>query len=168
MGDRVNKYDLDRAFRERDVIFLSDQISNTDLGPEVREHLAGIIRDLLTGKTKFPKRRPPTSSSSKNTWKIALRILELRREGWQKLSAAVKQASAEFDCKERKAWECLKELREILRAVERRDEWQHMDWWERQDEERRREEERTEEERREEELHEEAMWEEALREEELL
>jgi hypothetical protein len=62
MADHVDKFDLDRALKERDLDFLSDQICNETLSQETRSHLAQIIRGLLTGKIKFPKRRPPAKN----------------------------------------------------------------------------------------------------------
>jgi len=161
MSDTVTKFDLDRALKQRDLVFLSDQISNENLSPEVRSHLAGIIRGLLTGEIKFPKHRP--QAKNKNTWKIALRVFELRRSGWNKLSGAVEQASVEFKCSTTKVWGCLRELRKVLREVERRNAFEELrwydDWLEEEREERRREEECQEEERREEEWRE--QWNEA-------
>jgi hypothetical protein len=153
MSDPVTKSDLDRALKQRDLIFLSDQISNENLNPEVRSHLGGIIRGLLRGEIKFPKHRP--QAKNKNTWKIALRVFELRRSGWHKMNAAVEQASTEFKCSTTKVWGCLRELRRVFREIDRWHAYEELrwydDWLEEEKEERRREEERQEEERREEE-----------------
>jgi hypothetical protein len=157
MSDLVTKFDLERALKQRDLIFLSDQISNESLSPEVRVHLAGIIRGLLTGEVKIPKHRPKTSHSTKKTWKIALRVVELRRSGWDKIGAAVKKAAEEFHCSETKVWGCLRQFREVLREIERDEPFNLYYEWRREEERReeRREEERREEERQEEERREE-------------
>ena len=168
MANAAAKFELDRAFRERDIGFLCDQISNDNLTPEVRKYLAQIIRGILTGEASFAKHRPKAKPSSKNTWKIGLRVLDLRRSGWPKLSAAVKQAATEFGCSDRKVYACLKDLRKVLRQIEN-DDW-YETWREEQREEERREERRREEEEEEERRHEEALeeerWQEALLEEE--
>ncbi len=150
--------DLDKALRERDLIFLSDQVANEDLSPEARIYLARIIRSVVTGEAKFPNHRPTNSPSKKNTWKIALRVIELRRSGWEKISAAVKKAAEEFDCSETKVWSCLRQLRKVFREVNDPYDYEPYDYWE--EEERRREAAREEEERLEE-----ARWEELLEEE---
>jgi hypothetical protein len=154
MSDPVTKFDLDRALKQRDLVFLSDQISNENLSPEVRSHLAGIIRGLLTGDVKIPNHRPTKSHSGKKTWKIALRVVELRRSGeWDKVGAAVRKVAEEFRCSETKVWGCLKQFRDYPRELEITEWHNWYDW--RQREEERREEERREEERREEERREE-------------
>lgn len=154
MANDVSKFDLDRALKQRDLVFLSDQVANEDLSPKVRSHLAGIIRGLLTGEIKIPNHRPPADSSKKNTWKIALRVFELRRSGWGKVSAAIKRASEEFGCSETKVWTCLRKFREVLRDSQLHHDW-YDHWREEQRLEKRQEEERREEERQEEERHEE-------------
>src|SRR4029079_6507702 len=111
------KFAIDRAFRERDIDFLCDQISNDRLAPTVRQYLAQIIRGILSGEVGFAKHRPKAKASSKNTWKIGLRVLALRRSGWPKLSAAVKQVASEFKCSDRKVYACLKDLRKILHQI---------------------------------------------------
>jgi hypothetical protein len=156
MAERVEKADLDRALRERDLVFLSDQVANEELDAETRSHLARIIRGLFTGETRFPKHRPRTSHSKKNTWKIALRVVELRRDGgWSKKNAAVKKVAEEFNCSDTKVWGCLRQFRKVLREID--DQYEPYDHWQEERhreegrEEERREEERQEEERREEE-----------------
>ncbi|MGH6748710.1 MAG: hypothetical protein ACRECI_05270 [Methyloceanibacter sp.] len=155
MADSVSKSDLDRALKQRDLVFLSDQVGNDDLSPKVRSHLAAIIRGLLTREIKIPNHRPPVDSSKKNTWKIALRVFELRRSGWDKMSAAIKQAQEEFKCSETKVWTSLRKFRGVLRASQLHlDNW-YDDWREERQREERREEEQREEERQEEERREE-------------
>jgi hypothetical protein len=54
----VKKEDVLEAVSDRDVEFLTDLIRMDNLEADIREHLADVIHDLLTGKRKFPRRRP--------------------------------------------------------------------------------------------------------------
>ena len=66
-GEWVEKSHIDAALSDRDPEFLTSLICTEGLGAEVKEHLVNVIFDLLTGKRKFPRRRPKKSSYSRKS-----------------------------------------------------------------------------------------------------
>src|SRR5262249_19690542 len=66
---------IEGAVRERDVGWLVHLIrQGNDLTPEVREYLACVIGDLLTGKRSFPSRRPKKKGLSTEKEVIAEKV----------------------------------------------------------------------------------------------
>src|SRR5262245_33249962 len=52
-GRRVKKSQIDDSVSERDPEFLANLICAEDLDAEVKEHLARVVFELLTGKKNF-------------------------------------------------------------------------------------------------------------------
>src|SRR5262249_49288352 len=105
MPRNLNKADVDSAVRERDFAYLCDLVRDMHLSAESREYLAQAIFDLLTGKAKRAAHRPAKESTRENGFAIAMRLFELREQGWLvnpdirlNREAAVKQVAAEFGC----------------------------------------------------------------------
>src|SRR5262249_33106736 len=98
----ITKHDIDEAVARRDLGFLTDQILNLDMEPEVREYLRSIVHGLLSGKRSFPNRRPRVPN--RQTVKIVRRVWDLQFDGCAKVTAAVNQVAAEFRCSERKVY----------------------------------------------------------------
>jgi hypothetical protein len=114
------KEDLDSAVRERDFAYLRDLVQDMHLAAECRQYLAEVIFDLLTGKVKRPRHRPRKESTRENKFKIAMRVLELKRR-WP-VEAAVKQAAKEFGCGDRKVYDSLKQFKHFVAHEESDDE----------------------------------------------
>jgi hypothetical protein len=118
MARYFNKADVDNAVRERDFTYLCDLVRDMHLEAGSREYLAKAILNLLMGKAKRPRHRPRKDSTRQNKFQIAMRVLKLRREGWEKVSAAVKQAAEEFGCGERKVYDSLKQFHRYVAEEE--------------------------------------------------
>jgi hypothetical protein len=99
----LTKADLDAALEERDFAYLTKLICYDELAPDVRQHLADILRDTLEGKKKFPRHRPrSTEATLDKRMEISARV----REIGGKRAAAIKQAAAEFHRSESKVKSC--------------------------------------------------------------
>src|SRR6476620_7556707 len=74
---------IDGFVRERNVDWLAQLIRQADdLTPEVREYLACVIADFLTGTRKFPRRRPKKKSLESEKQKIRVKVWEaLKAQG---------------------------------------------------------------------------------------
>ena len=119
MDDSVSKFDIDKGAKAgRDLVFLErPSRQRGSAAQNARSHLAGIIRGLLTGKIKIPNHRPQ-QARPKRTLENRAQDFELKRNGWSKTTAAVKQAAQEFQCKDSKVWACLREFKRTLREIE--------------------------------------------------
>jgi hypothetical protein len=107
----LTKADLDSALEERDFDYLTQLICSDVLTPEVRQHLADILRDTLEGKKKFPRHRPrKREATGEKRMIIGERVCEV---GGKRI-AAIKQVAAEFGCSESKVKSCLREYVEDL------------------------------------------------------
>ena len=72
----LTEKDIDRLVRDRDVDGLANLIRQKDLTPEVREYLASVTADLLTGKRNFPRRRPKKKGLHSEKQKIRVKVGE--------------------------------------------------------------------------------------------
>jgi hypothetical protein len=113
------KHDIDDAVRNRDLDYLATLLRySSQLDPEVREHLVDVVVGCLTGKIKFPRRRPKKATAEDELRAITARVASLEAmPGWQKRGAVVEQVATEFKISPRKVWSCLKE-------IERRNAWE--------------------------------------------
>jgi hypothetical protein len=77
---------IEGAVRERDVDWLVRLIREGDsLTPEVREYLACVIADLLTGKRKFPRRRPKKKGLGSEKHRIQVKVWEAIKSQGKKI-----------------------------------------------------------------------------------
>ena len=82
----ITKELIDGYVRDRDVIALCQLIQNAaELTPEVREYLAGAIGDLLTGKRRFPRRRPKKTGLWYEKQRIQVKLWEALKSQGNKL-----------------------------------------------------------------------------------
>jgi hypothetical protein len=88
-------WDIERALDERDFDYLSRLIIRQDLTEDVRAHLAGVVRALLTGEIKFPSHRPKSIRTFAEAVKIGNRVHQLK---WQGVKKAIAVAATEFKC----------------------------------------------------------------------
>jgi hypothetical protein len=107
MGRLTTKEEILEAVAERDVDHLWACIARYDLQDDIREFLADVIRDLLTGKRKFPKGRPPTRSliGGHEQSEIAPLVWQAVQRG-AKVEFAVEEVARDLDISERSVWGC--------------------------------------------------------------
>jgi hypothetical protein len=75
MMDWVTKEYVDGLVQNRNVGWLKHLIHCGDkLKPEIREYLACVVADLLTGKLKFPNHRPKNTGRHKDKQAIAEKV----------------------------------------------------------------------------------------------
>src|SRR6476620_8042332 len=92
------------ALEKRDFRFLTDLVRNdAEMVPEVRELLAEIFFNLLTGNWKRPARRPRSPAAQKRHEEIVERVLALETDNWP-TEAAVTKAAHEFRVSTRWVW----------------------------------------------------------------
>jgi hypothetical protein len=114
-GIGITKADVDSLVAERNIDGLVRCLRKDSTSAEVKDYLAEVISDLLKGKIKFPRRRPPKRLLDWEHRDIARRVVSLNRyHGWDKIGAAVKQAAEEFKCSEQKVWKCLRQFRWLI------------------------------------------------------
>ena len=111
----LTKEDVDSLVAERNIDGLVLTLRKESTSPEVKDYLVEVLSKLLKGEITFPRRRPPNRLLGWEHKDIAKRVVSLNRyHGWDKIGAAVKQTSAEFNCSEPKVWKCLKEFRGLI------------------------------------------------------
>lgn len=112
-GKQVKRSHIDDSVSERDPDFLANLIRAEDLNAEVKEHLAHVIFELLTGKKKFPAHRPKKKDADRQARWIAEEVVRIHRyrPEWAKLTAAVKKVAQDQGCGESKVWGALKDHR---------------------------------------------------------
>ena len=98
----TTKEGIDDAVSARDVEFLTDLIRLAgELDADVKEYLADVIRDLLTDKRKFPRRRPPkaliTFANGREQPSIEFRVWQTKkRKGYKKVESAIDDVAKEL------------------------------------------------------------------------
>jgi hypothetical protein len=116
-GPSITKQDIDAAASDRAVDFLASLILNADLEPQVRKYLAVVIYELLSGKRKFPRRRPTERDLELVKFSIAEEVMGvMTRTGCDKVSAAVAQVSQDRKLGERTVWNYWTEYESLARA----------------------------------------------------
>jgi len=123
----VNKSDLDRAKRERDVEYLLWAIrTNPKMEKEVRHYLADILSDLINRRIRRPAHRPAKNETVARRYKIATRALVIEeRADRKKMSQSVAEAAKEFGVSVSFVYGCLKKYRnEIEKAWRYQEEFQ--------------------------------------------
>jgi hypothetical protein len=101
-GPSVTKQDIDAAASDRAADFLANLILNADLEPPVREYLAVVIYELLSGKRKFPRRRPTDRDLERVRLSVAEEVVDvMMRTGCEKVSAAITQVAKDRKISER-------------------------------------------------------------------
>ena len=73
-----------------------------------------VLIELLAGRLKRKKHRPPDPHTWIRIMKRALHVLDLEREGWTKRDAAVEQAAEELHCSRRSIQQALAEYEYFL------------------------------------------------------
>ena len=103
----ITKRDIDEAVARRDIAKLTSFIRE-DLSAGVREYLATIMADLLTGKVRFRRGRPPKAGAKIfEQQRIAEEVWQLKHsKQWKKTSAAIKRIAEESGKCEREIWNC--------------------------------------------------------------
>jgi hypothetical protein len=72
--------------RERNVNLLTRLVRDGhELAPEMREYVGSVIADLLTGKRKFPRRRPKKKGLESEKQRIREKVWEALRSQGHKL-----------------------------------------------------------------------------------
>jgi hypothetical protein len=105
----VDRARIDQAVADRDVDFLASLICTEGLDVEVKEHLAAVVFDLLTGKTNFPRRRPKKKMLEWDNEQIGQEVWVVKkRERLQKISSAVERVANERHISPRTVWKCWK------------------------------------------------------------
>lgn len=110
------EWELYCAARDGDFTRLIEMLrSGAELSPEARNLLA----DILDGKLKHPKHRPPRSDTHHRHLLIADRVRELARD--RPLKAAKLDVAKEFKCDDRTVATSIRKLREYERRFGRWD-----------------------------------------------
>src|SRR4029079_4613084 len=94
------------------------------LGAEVKEHLVNVIFDLLTGKRKFPRRRPKKKQLFEKERIGQLVRQTQQREGLKKISSAVEQVAKDLRISPRQVWKCWKRFN-VVRCAMRQEKIEH-------------------------------------------
>jgi hypothetical protein len=98
---------IDDAVCNRDAETLTAFIRAGDLAPEVRSHLADVLKGLLTGQIKFPKKRPPKRELRSERQEIAEWVWELKKSKvYPKVENIVDYVAKELGCSTGKVWAC--------------------------------------------------------------
>jgi hypothetical protein len=109
----VTDFDLITAFADGDYAFLTDLVRNdAELDPRVRDHLADLLLNLLTGKWKRPAKRPKSYASFVKFNTVALAVQKMEAEGWKR-TAAIAKAAELYDCSPRWVAKVVKEYSEL-------------------------------------------------------
>lgn len=77
-----------------DHSFLLASIGRSNLRPSERK----VIEELVTGKLRRPKHRPPSDATDIANAFRALRVLDLEAAGWDKRDAAIEEAKKQLHC----------------------------------------------------------------------
>ena len=98
---------IDSAVAERDVEYLAHIIGDEDVPADVRQHLAKVIRDILTGAIAFPRKRPKKKGLNWEKERLAEQVWNIKKsKGWKKISSAVEYVAKEKGCSPRTVWKC--------------------------------------------------------------
>src|SRR5262249_34141304 len=100
---------------QRDAEFLANLICAEDVDAKVREYLANVVFDILTGKKAFPRGRPKKPFLPIEKKEMARQEVSLNRyrPEWAKLSAAVAKVAHDRKCAVSAVWAALKEHRDL-------------------------------------------------------
>jgi hypothetical protein len=97
----VRSLDLIRAFEHGDFAYLADLVrNNTELTPEVRQRLADLLLNMLSGKWRRAAKRPRAADRLDKMEAIAANVQGLESEGWKKM-AAIEETAELFGCSPR-------------------------------------------------------------------
>jgi hypothetical protein len=77
-----------------------------------------VLLELLAGRLKRAKHRPPDPLTRFRIVERALRVLDLERNGWRKRDAAVAEAAAQLHCSTRSVEQALTDYEYLLRAAD--------------------------------------------------
>ena len=106
-GKWATAANIDSAVAERDVEYLARIIGGEDVPAEVRQHLAKVIRDILTGEIAFPRKRPKKKGLDWEKKRLAEQVWDIKKsKGWKKISSAVEYVAKEKGCSPRTVWKC--------------------------------------------------------------